>query len=210
MGQVEGVGDVDEDTIGRPDRRRPGGGRLGDSGSDRWGCLGALACAGGVPRLSPAGYTAWPLVEQDRPVGNIRPDPGDDHRRVAELLGLPGPHSGSAPCLAPSHPHPHLAQRSAAPEPARIESKGRAGEIPGTTTSPSVAAARNSACAAVDTALEGLTERHRTVIRLRIWDQFSFAEIGARLNLSEDAARMLYGRALAKLRESMRPGHDPG
>ena len=45
---------------------------------------------------------------------------------------------------------------------------------------------------------------------MRIWDRWSFAEIGARLGVSEDAARMLYGRALARLRESMRPGHDPG
>jgi RNA polymerase sigma-70 factor (ECF subfamily) len=96
------------------------------------------------------------------------------------------------------------------PQPARIESGGQAGEIPGTTTSPSVAADRNASRAAVDAALSGLTDRHRTVIRLRIWDQCSFMEIGTRMGLSEDAARMLYGRALAKLRDSMRPGHDPG
>ncbi len=94
--------------------------------------------------------------------------------------------------------------------PTRIESGSRVGEIPGTTTSPSVAATRNASRAAVDAALSGLTERHRTVIRLRIWDQLSFAEIATRMSLSEDAARMLYGRALAKLRASMRPGHDPG
>ena len=35
-------------------------------------------------------------------------------------------------------------------------------------------------------------------------------EIGEELGVSEDAARMLSGAALAKLRESMRPGHDPG
>ncbi len=96
------------------------------------------------------------------------------------------------------------------PKPVRIESGGRTEEIAGTTTSPSVAAGRNASRAAVDAALDGLTERHRTVIRLRIWDQLSFAEIATRLSLSEDAARMLYGRALAKLRESMRPGYDPG
>jgi RNA polymerase sigma-70 factor (ECF subfamily) len=81
---------------------------------------------------------------------------------------------------------------------------------PASTLSPSQAAERKSAGEALDVALEGLSERHRTVIHLRLWDRLSFVEIGARMDLSEDAARMLYGRALAKLRESMRPGHDPG
>ena len=69
---------------------------------------------------------------------------------------------------------------------------------------------QNASREALDAALGGLSERHRTVIHLRIWDQLSFAQIGAKLGISEDAARMLYGRAIAKLRESMRPGHDPG
>jgi RNA polymerase sigma factor (sigma-70 family) len=76
--------------------------------------------------------------------------------------------------------------------------------------SPSEAAERKSAGESLDRALEALSERHRMVIRLRLWDRLSFGEISTRMDLSEDAARMLYGRALAKLRESMRPGHDPG
>ena len=47
-------------------------------------------------------------------------------------------------------------------------------------------------------------------VHLRLWDRRSYAEIGAELGVSEDAARMLYVRAMAKLREAMRPGHDPG
>ncbi len=93
---------------------------------------------------------------------------------------------------------------------ARIESGGAAGDIPGTTTSPSQAADRNASQAAVDAALAGLPQRSRRAVHLRLWDRRSFVEIGAELGISEDAARMLYGRALAKLRESMRPGHDPG
>ena len=57
-------------------------------------------------------------------------------------------------------------------------------------------------------ALGGLTDRHRSVIRLRVWERTSFAQIGTALGVSEDAARMLYGRALAKLRASMRSGDD--
>ena len=93
---------------------------------------------------------------------------------------------------------------------ARIEPVGRAGDVAGTTTSPSVVADRNASRAAVDAALAGLSPRSRMAIHLRLWERRSFAEIGAELDVSEDAARMLYGRALAKLRESMRPGHDPG
>jgi RNA polymerase sigma factor (sigma-70 family) len=93
---------------------------------------------------------------------------------------------------------------------ARGERSGAADLVPGTTTSPSQAAQRSASREALDTALAGLTERHRSVIRLRIWDQLSFAQIGAGLGISEDAARMRFGRALASLRDMMRPGHDPG
>jgi RNA polymerase sigma-70 factor, ECF subfamily len=96
------------------------------------------------------------------------------------------------------------AQRRA--KPARIDSA----VLDGSATSPSQAAARSDSHAALDAALGSLSERHRSVIHLRIWDQLSFSEIGTKLNISEDAARMLYGRALARLRDSMRPGHDPG
>jgi len=95
------------------------------------------------------------------------------------------------------------------PRAARIGSGGGAGDPPGTTTSPSDAAQKDASREAIDVALSRLSERHRTVIHQRIWDQMSFAQIGAKLDVSEDAARMLYGRALAKLRESMRPGNDP-
>ena len=92
----------------------------------------------------------------------------------------------------------------------RRQSPGAAELIAGTTTSPSKAAQRNDSREVLDAALAVLSERHRTVIHLRIWDQLSFAQIGARVGLSEDAARMRFGRALASLRETMRPGHDPG
>jgi RNA polymerase sigma factor (sigma-70 family) len=77
-------------------------------------------------------------------------------------------------------------------------------------TSPSQAAQKNASHQALDAALGQLSERHRMVVHLRVWDRSSFAEIGAHLGISEDAARMLYGRAIARLRESVRPGHDPG
>jgi RNA polymerase sigma-70 factor (ECF subfamily) len=96
------------------------------------------------------------------------------------------------------------------PGAAPIGCGSEAGAVPASGPSPSQAAQAEMSREALDAALGGLAERHRTVIHLRVWDRLSFAEIGVRMEVSEDAARMMYGRALAKLRESMRPGHDPG
>jgi RNA polymerase sigma-70 factor, ECF subfamily len=105
--------------------------------------------------------------------------------------------------------HASLNARRRAPV-AHIESGGAAADLPGTGTSPSQAADKTAAQAALDASLAALPQRSRMAIHLRLWDRRPFAEIGAELGISEDAARMLFGRALAKLRESMRPGHDPG
>lgn len=78
------------------------------------------------------------------------------------------------------------------------------------TGSPSRAAEEKDEREALEAALGELPEPHRRVIRMRVWDRGSFAQIAAALGVSEDAARMQYARALAKLRESMRSGHDPG
>ena len=55
----------------------------------------------------------------------------------------------------------------------------------------------------LETALEGLSEAHREVILLRRYEEFSFTEIGERMNKSPDACRMLYARAMAALTVSM-------
>jgi RNA polymerase sigma-70 factor, ECF subfamily len=96
------------------------------------------------------------------------------------------------------------------PDEAQIGSGREVRAAPAPGSSPSQAAQKKDAGEALDAAIDGLMERHRTIIRLRIWEQLSFGQIGERLGVSEDGARMLYGRAIAKLRESMRPGHDPG
>lgn len=76
--------------------------------------------------------------------------------------------------------------------------------------SPSRIAGENDERAALDAALERLPERYRQVIHQRLWDRLSFAQIGTAMAVSEDAARMLYSRAIARLRVSMRTGHDSG
>jgi RNA polymerase sigma factor (sigma-70 family) len=94
------------------------------------------------------------------------------------------------------------------PHEAPFTAAGRAADIPDRAASPSQVAQKADAHAALDAALAQLGERYRVVVRLRVWDRLSFAEIGARLAISDDAARMLYGRAIAKLRESMRSVDD--
>jgi RNA polymerase sigma-70 factor, ECF subfamily len=105
--------------------------------------------------------------------------------------------------------HASLNARRRSPQ-AQISCCSEVHALAGTTTSPSQAAHKNSAREELDKALDTLPERQRTVVRLRLWDRLSFARIGDTLGISEDAARMLYGRAIACLRGRVRPGHDLG
>jgi len=93
---------------------------------------------------------------------------------------------------------------------ALMESAGRLEDVADSASSPSQAARKNDSRKALEAALGGLSGRSREVVHSRLWDQLSFAQIGIKLSVTEDAARMIYGRAIAKLRESMRPGHDSG
>ena len=52
----------------------------------------------------------------------------------------------------------------------------------------------------LDAALDQLPEPDRTLLLLRFFEQHAFADIGAKLHLTEDAARMRTARALEKLR----------
>ena len=60
-----------------------------------------------------------------------------------------------------------------------------------------------SARAVLDQAVDELNERDREAVLLRFFEGESFAEIGARLQLTENAARMRVDRALEKLRLSL-------
>lgn len=51
----------------------------------------------------------------------------------------------------------------------------------------------------IEQAIEALADDHRHVILLRDFEELPFREIGARLGRTEDAARMLYARAMAAL-----------
>lgn len=69
--------------------------------------------------------------------------------------------------------------------------------------SPSSAAAAQEQEAALMLAMQRLPELQRQIIRWRNWDNLPFAEIGRRLNRSEDAARMQWVRALEDLKKQM-------
>jgi len=56
----------------------------------------------------------------------------------------------------------------------------------------------------LEQALEALEADHREVIVLRKFEELSFREIGARMERSEDACRMLLARALTALTLTMR------
>lgn len=73
------------------------------------------------------------------------------------------------------------------------------GEAWRTVTSPSSAAQRRETEAWMNRALEALSPDDRTVIHLHEWEQLSHQEIGERLGISTDAARVRFQRALPKL-----------
>lgn len=56
----------------------------------------------------------------------------------------------------------------------------------------------------LQSALMSLPEEHRQVIRLRNWEELPFAEIGNRMDRSEDAARKLWSRAIKGLETALK------
>jgi len=66
-------------------------------------------------------------------------------------------------------------------------------------TRPSAAADRNERRAWIQLGLELLDARDRELVLWRQWDGRSFADIGAELGVTEDAARMRFERALQRL-----------
>ncbi len=70
-------------------------------------------------------------------------------------------------------------------------------------TEPPTAAERNECAAWLQLALEMLAPEDREVVRLRVWDGVTFPEIGRVMELSEDAVRKRYRRALPRLAEKL-------
>ncbi len=68
---------------------------------------------------------------------------------------------------------------------------------------PAVVAERRDELRSMRECLEGLSERDRTIIRLRYESGLSLAEIGERMAVSESRACQLHRRALDRLRRAM-------
>lgn len=79
-------------------------------------------------------------------------------------------------------------------------------QVPADCPSPSDEVSRQEDERRLEAALALLPEEYRRVIELRNRDRLRFAEIGRRLDRSEDAARMLWKRALAQLRKNLDQG----
>jgi RNA polymerase sigma-70 factor (ECF subfamily) len=58
-------------------------------------------------------------------------------------------------------------------------------------------------------AIDRLPAHYQQVVRLRHEERRSFDQIAKELNISPDAARKLWARALVRLRDALRAGHDP-
>ena len=52
-------------------------------------------------------------------------------------------------------------------------------------------------------AMGKLSTDHRAVLRLRVWDELKWEEIGQKLNRSADASRQLFARALDAVRSDL-------
>jgi RNA polymerase sigma factor (sigma-70 family) len=68
---------------------------------------------------------------------------------------------------------------------------------------PSVGAAETELQTVLYTAMSRLSEEHQQVLRLRNWQQLSFADIGTEMNRTADAARKLWSRAVMQLQREL-------
>jgi RNA polymerase sigma-70 factor (ECF subfamily) len=68
---------------------------------------------------------------------------------------------------------------------------------------PSVGAAETELETVLYAAMSRLSEEHQQVLRLRNWQQLSFADIGAEMNRTADAARKLWSRAVMQLQREL-------
>ncbi|MHC5540174.1 sigma-70 family RNA polymerase sigma factor [Singulisphaera rosea] len=79
-----------------------------------------------------------------------------------------------------------------------------------TSTSPSGHAVKAEERQAVLVAVKSLPESYRDVLIWRYWDRLDFDEIGSRLDISNDAARKRWSRALLKLKTALETDHGRG
>ena len=76
-------------------------------------------------------------------------------------------------------------------------------EIPAMVATPSSFVARREAKELLAIALGQLAERHQTVIRLRFFEDRTFADVAQQMEISVEAAQMLSRRALRNLKKTL-------
>ena len=81
-------------------------------------------------------------------------------------------------------------------------------EVADETPTPSRRAASREATAALESALSQLPENYRRVLSLRYQEKQSFAQIGATLSCSSEAARKLWARAVRSLQKMLESPHE--
>lgn len=91
---------------------------------------------------------------------------------------------------------------------AEVHLRGNASRLPGDDLaaagpSPSEQVIRNEEAEAVHQALERLTEHHRRVLLLRIYEQLSFEEVGRQMGRTANAAEKLFARAIRAARHQL-------
>jgi RNA polymerase sigma-70 factor, ECF subfamily len=159
--------------------------------------------AGALPKAGPSDVVQETFLVAHRLFANFQGEQGDDFRawlrailrnKVSEL-----------------HGHYFGAQKRQAGREQSLDQSGEHGPwretLAGGGSTPSGAAVRNEEEQRLEAALARLPELSRQVIVWRKWDGLSFAEIGHRLGRSEDAARMLFGRALERLQQEIESDH---
>ncbi len=68
---------------------------------------------------------------------------------------------------------------------------------------PSMDAAESELEAVLYAAMNRLSQEHQQVLRMRNWQQLSFADIGIEMNRTADAARKLWSRAVLQLQHEL-------
>ena len=93
-----------------------------------------------------------------------------------------------------------------------LETSGPAGSLaeclPGEASTPSAGVMREEEASRLRQFVERLPEVQRQVVVWHHWEEVTFAEIGRRLQRSEDAVRMIFGRAMDRLAEEVEGESD--
>lgn len=94
-------------------------------------------------------------------------------------------------------------KRDVARERRLFQSDGAMIDPPADRLSPRAEAIAAEESALLNNAMAALPEEYQTVLRLRNWDELSFPEIGQRMDRTDEAARKLWARAVARLQQEV-------